>query len=152
MKTGLRKQTLVIVAHLSVVLAVIGIFLPLLPTTPFLLLAAAIYLKHSKRMYSWLMNHEVLGRMVYDYMIHRSIHMKQKILAWLSLWTGIGISLHLSSNVWIRVVLGVVALLVSLHIYKLKTRLIDPKGENSHQEQRSNMNLSIKLDSNSKSK
>jgi uncharacterized protein len=122
MKSTIKKQLMLLLAHLSVLLALIGIFLPILPTTPFLLLAAAIYLKHSKRMYRWLMNHELFGYIIYDYWIHRSVQRRHKIIAWLSLWSGIVFSMYLLANIWINGVLFLIATLVSIHIFKLKTR------------------------------
>jgi uncharacterized membrane protein YbaN (DUF454 family) len=55
------KIFLIIVGSLSLALGVAGIFLPLLPTTPFLLLSAACWVKASPMLYSWLLNHRIFG-------------------------------------------------------------------------------------------
>lgn len=60
----------------------IGIVLPVLPTTPFMLLAAACWAKSSQRFHDWLVNHRVFGQMVIDWHQHRAIPRKAKYLAW----------------------------------------------------------------------
>lgn len=66
---------------LSVFLGLLGIFLPVLPTTPFLLLAAYLYARSSARFYNWLMNHRVLGPYVRQWVEHRTLTLKTKFLA-----------------------------------------------------------------------
>jgi uncharacterized membrane protein YbaN (DUF454 family) len=125
-----KRWALLGLAHVSVALGFLGIFLPLLPTTPFLLLSAAIYLKTSIRFYSWLMNHRIFGRILYDYMIHRSVKFKHKLMAWIMLWLGMGTSFVLVPVWWVRLILVGIGLAVSLHIFLLKTR--PPNVEDSH--------------------
>ncbi|MDR2840025.1 MAG: YbaN family protein, partial [Paludibacter sp.] len=55
------KLLFIILGLISLALGIIGIFLPLLPTTPFLLLSAALFARGSQRLYNWLINHRVLG-------------------------------------------------------------------------------------------
>ena len=62
-----KKWTLILVGSLSIGLAFLGIFLPLLPTTPFLLLAAACYLRSSDRFYHWLIYHKWFGNYIRNY-------------------------------------------------------------------------------------
>ena len=120
-------------AHLSVALGFIGLFLPLVPTTPFLLMAASLYLRGSKRWYSWLMNHPLFGRILYDYLIHRSVQLKHKVIAWVMIWIGIGSSIAWSQNGWIQLLLAMIGSAVSLHIYLLKTRVKEIRLPNSTQ-------------------
>ncbi|WP_212762970.1 YbaN family protein [Cupriavidus gilardii] len=68
------------------VLAVLGIFLPVLPATPFVLLAAACFARGSERFHDWLMSHPRLGPIVHDWQRHRSIPLRAKILAIGTMW------------------------------------------------------------------
>lgn len=117
------KRYLLIAAGLvSLGLGVIGIFLPLLPTTPFLLLSAFCFIRSSRRLYGWLMNHRIFGAYIHDYLKYRAVPVKTKILALVLLWGTISLSIFLMANIIIRVSLAAVALVVSLHILSLKTR------------------------------
>ena len=71
------RYVLLAIGWLSVALGVIGIFLPVLPTTPFLLLAAACFMRSSKRFYLWLVNHRQLGPWIVDSRIARSSSAKK---------------------------------------------------------------------------
>lgn len=67
--------------HLSIVLAILGIFLPLLPTTPFLLLAAFCYARGSVRFYNWLLNSPTFGPIIRNWREDRSVALKHKVMA-----------------------------------------------------------------------
>nr|WP_217435728.1 YbaN family protein [Cupriavidus gilardii] len=67
-------------------LAVLGVFLPVLPATPFVLLAAACFARGSERFHDWLMSHPRLGPIVHDWQRHRSIPLRAKILAIAMMW------------------------------------------------------------------
>jgi len=73
-----------------VALAVLGLFLPVLPTTPFLLLAAVCYARSSERFYHWLMTNRWFGEYIRNYREGRGIPLKQKVLTISLLWVTIG--------------------------------------------------------------
>lgn len=101
---------------------IIGIVLPLLPFTPFFLLAAACYLRGSERMYNWLINHKWFGEYIKNYQEGKGISIRVKITAIAFLWITISISAFFFITViWIRIILFIIAFLVSLHILSLKT-------------------------------
>lgn len=80
-RNGIARFWYLAAGHLSVVLAVLGVFLPLLPTTPFLLLAAACYARGSVRFYNWLLNNPSFGPIVRNWREDRSVALKHKIMA-----------------------------------------------------------------------
>jgi uncharacterized membrane protein YbaN (DUF454 family) len=109
------------VGWLSVVLGVIGIFLPVLPTTPFLLLAAACFARSSPRFYHWLVDHPRLGPWIRGYLDGDGIPLKGKVYAIGLMWVSIGFSCWLVPMVWARGLMVVSAVLVSVFILRQKT-------------------------------
>ncbi|WP_397376983.1 YbaN family protein [Pseudomonas sp.] len=115
------RFTLLAVGWLSVALGVMGIFLPVLPTTPFLLLAAACFMRSSKRFYLWLVNHRHLGPWIVDYLQGEGIPLKAKVYAICLMWLSIGVSSYLVPLFWARAFMLTSAVLVSVYILKQKT-------------------------------
>ncbi len=115
------RYALLAIGWLSVVLGVIGIFLPVLPTTPFLLLAAACFMRSSKRFYLWLVNHRRLGPWIVDYLDGQGIPLKAKVYAIGLMWLSIGLSCYMVPLFWARDFMLTSAVLVSLYILKQKT-------------------------------
>lgn len=107
---------------LSVALGVIGIFLPVLPTTPFLLLAAACFARSSKRFYLWLVLHPKLGPWVRDYLEGEGLPLKGKVWALLLMWISISVSMWVVPLFWVRIFLLASAVAVTVYILKQKTR------------------------------
>jgi len=115
------RYALLAVGWLSVVLGVIGIFVPVLPTTPFLLLAAACFVRSSRRFYLWLVNHPRLGPWIRDYLEGNGIPLKGKVYALGLMWASIGLSCYLVPLPWARAFMLTSAVLVSLYILRQKT-------------------------------
>ena len=115
------RYALLAIGWLSVALGGIGIFLPVLPTTPFLLLAAACFMRSSKRFYLWLVNHRRLGPWIVDYLEGQGIPLKGKVYAIGLMWLSIGISSYMVPLFWARAFMLSSAVLVSLYIIKQKT-------------------------------
>lgn len=115
------RYALLAIGWLSVALGVIGIFLPVLPTTPFLLLAAACFMRSSRRFYLWLVNHRQLGPWIVDYLEGQGIPLKGKVYAIGLMWLSIGISSYLVPLFWARLFMLTSAVLVSIYILKQKT-------------------------------
>ena len=109
------------IGWLSVALGVIGIFLPVLPTTPFLLLAAACFARSSPRFYHWLVDHPRLGPWMGGYLNGEGIPLKGKVYAIGLMWISIGVSCWLVPMVWARVFMGVSAVLVTVYILRQRT-------------------------------
>jgi hypothetical protein len=107
-------------------LGAIGVVVPGLPTTPFLLLAAAFYVRSSERLYSWLLNHKVFGKIVRDFRETRSISIRTKLISTGTMWAMIVISICLFiDNLAVEITisaLGAVGTVVLLLIPTTKSR------------------------------
>jgi uncharacterized membrane protein YbaN (DUF454 family) len=115
------RYLLLAAGWLSVALGVAGIFLPVLPTTPFLLLAAACFGRSSPRFHAWLVNHPKLGPWIRDYLSGEGIPLKGKVYAIGLMWASISLSCYLVPLFWARVFMLTSAVLVSLYILRQKT-------------------------------
>jgi hypothetical protein len=103
-------------------LGILGIFLPLLPTTPFLLLATACYARSSKRFYNWLLNNKMFGDYIKNYRKEKKIPLKAKILSISLLWITILFSVVFATNIlYVRIILISIAVGVTIHIRSLRT-------------------------------
>ncbi len=104
------------------VLGIIGIIVPILPTTPFLLLAAVCYIRSSQRFYDWLLNNRFLGLYIKNYTQGKGMPLRAKIFTVILLWITIGLSMWFAvQGVVIRVILILVAVGVTIHIVRIKT-------------------------------
>lgn len=116
------KFILIILGYISLGLGVLGIFLPLLPTTPFLLLSAALFLRSSKRLYHWLMNHKYLGKHLQNYIHHKTIPRKTKIYSISLLWgTILATSIFVVPLILVKILLVAIATAVTIHILSFKS-------------------------------
>jgi len=104
------------------VLGAVGIVLPVLPTTPFLLLALACYCRSSERMTRWMLNNRYFGKYIRNYREGKGIPLKTKLFALTILWTTIVISaVFIVPILIVQIVLFVVAAAVTLHLVRLPT-------------------------------
>ncbi len=116
------KAIYIISGSITLGLGILGIFLPLLPTTPFLLLSAALYCRGSRRLYGWLMSNRHLGPYVSNYRLKRAITLPAKIVSLVLLWGSIlGCIIFITDILWLRIVLGAVLAGVTLHILSFRT-------------------------------
>ena len=102
-------------------LGIIGVFLPILPTTPFLLLTSFCFLRSSKRLYNWLVNHRIFGVFIYNYLTYKSATRNTKIGTLIFLWASLFISSLFISQLAIKLVLLAVGIGVTIHICTLRT-------------------------------
>lgn len=118
----IRKIILIFTGTVFVVLGVLGIFLPLLPTTVFLLLAAYCYSRSSERFHNWLLDNRLTGTYVKNYKSGRGISVKQKVSTLIFLWASIGFSIWMiSAGFWVSLLLFAIAVGVTTHILWIKT-------------------------------
>lgn len=116
------KTLYIVLGSISLALGIIGIFVPLLPTTPFLLLTAALYFKGSTRLYNWLLNHRHFGPIVRNFRENKAIPLRAKIISLTLMWGTMGYCiLFLIPFLWIKIVLALIATGVTYHILSFKT-------------------------------
>lgn len=128
----LKRTLLVACGTLSVALGVIGIFFPVLPTTPFLLLAAVCYARSSERFYHWLLTNRWLGEYIRNYREGKGIPLKQKVLTIALLWLSIGYAaLFVAPLWWVKLILFGIAAGVTFHLVRTKTYRPEPQAPRS---------------------
>lgn len=119
----MKRRLLIVAGTLSLSLGVLGIFLPLLPTTPFLLLAATCYFHGSERLYHWLMNHPRLGGYIRAFREERAIPLHVKIISISLVWiTLLYCVFFVTELLWLRIFLLLLAAGISCHILSYKTK------------------------------
>lgn len=119
---NIKKVLLVACGTLSVALGVLGMFFPVLPTTPFLLLAAFCYARSSERFYHWLTTNRLFGEYIKNYWAGKGIPLKQKIIALTFLWLTMGYAvLFVVPLWWVKLLLLGIAAGVTTHLVRLKT-------------------------------
>lgn len=132
MPLKIKKILLIGCGTLFLIIGTIGIFLPLLPTTPFLLLSATCYIKSSKRLYNWLIHHEIFGIYIYNYITHKAIGFHAKLFSITLLWITLTISTIIVSTTYVTIILCIIGLAVSTHLIKLKTLSKEELMTNKH--------------------
>ena len=102
-------------------IGVIGIFIPLLPTTPFLLLAAYCFNRGSDRMRNWFKSNKLISSYVNNYHEKKGIPIRAKMNSIFILWITIGISIYFVSNIYLRIILVLVIVGVTTHLLRIPT-------------------------------
>ena len=102
-------------------LAVLGLFLPLLPTTPFLLLASACYVRSSERLHGWLMGNRVLGGYIRNFQERRGVPVRAKVTTVVLLWLPLLYSIYRLDLFWLEAALVLMGLTWSVLILRMKT-------------------------------
>lgn len=116
------KVIYIVLGSLSLGLGIAGIFLPLLPTTPFLLLTAALYFRGSPRLYDWLLQHKQLGPYIRNFREHKALPLHVKIVSISLIWiTLLYCVLFLVPILWLKLLLLLLAASISWHILSYKT-------------------------------
>ena len=107
---------------ITLVIGAIGIFLPILPTTPFLLLSLACYLRSSEKMTHWMLNNKYFGKYIRNYKEGKGIPLKTKMFAIIVLWITIIFSAFFLIVIWIvQLLLIIIAISVTIHLIRLPT-------------------------------
>lgn len=120
------KILLNVVGTLALFLAILGIFLPLLPTTPFLLLASACYIRGSERLHRWLLRNQVFGPYLANLQAGRGIPMRTKIMALSVMWASLAFSAWYVPLNWLRPLLLIPGIGVTIYLLRMKTLSTQP--------------------------
>lgn len=117
----MKKKLVIILAVGCIVLGTVGIFIPLLPTTPFLLLAAWLFLKSSPKLYTWLVHNRIYGMYIKNYVERKAVPLKIKLFTIIVLWGVIMSTVVFTIELlWLRIVLIVIAIAVTIHILLIR--------------------------------
>jgi uncharacterized protein len=113
---------------IAVLLGILGIFLPLLPTTPFLLLASWCFARGSDRLHGWLLSHRVFGAYLRNFEAGRGIPLKAKIVATVMLWGSLLLGMRRFEGLLMPSLLGLVGACVSFYMWRvLPTLRLPPR-------------------------
>ena len=124
----LLRRVLIAIGWLSVVTGVIGLFLPIMPTVPFLLLAVACFNRSSVRFHTWLVEHNYLGPLLKDYLNDGGVRFRVKVLAICMIWISFPTSaLFFAREIWLKITLLSVAAGVTAYLLYLPTIYPDRK-------------------------
>lgn len=122
----MKRRLYIILGTIFLVLGTIGIFLPLLPTTPFWLLTCWFYIRGSERLYRRVMRNRYFGPHVRGFMEDRAIPLRSKVVTITVMWLStILTSLLLPGYGWVKAILGLVSLGVTWHILSYPTKKND---------------------------
>mgnify|MGYP000157644473 FL=1 len=128
-KNKALRLLLIMIGWLSVILGVIGIFLPVLPTTPFLLLAAACFARTSPKFYNWLVGHPRLGKYIVYYLEGKGIPLKAKVYTITLIAISMSFTSYLVPVLAVKILLPLVGVLVALYIVRQPTLELSPESE-----------------------
>ena len=117
-----KKLILIISGFASLTVGILGVILPVLPTTPFVLLSAACFSKSSKRLDDWLRRSRLFGPYIENYREKKGISKSRKAATLAFLWTGLFVSMLIVQTVLIYVILSIVGVCVTIHVMMIKTK------------------------------
>ena len=121
MRAAAKRAVFVTLGTFFLVLGIVGIFVPLLPTTPFLLLASACYVRGSERMHQWLLSHGRLGAYLRAYEEGRGIPLRAKAVALAMMWASIGYAVYRFAIPALQALLLLAAVGVTIYLIRLPT-------------------------------
>ncbi|MFC1531487.1 YbaN family protein [Gemmatimonadota bacterium] len=112
----------ILVGHACLGVGLLGLAVPLLPTTPFVLLAAACYVRGSRRFYTYLLTHRVFGSIIRDWHEYRAISSRAKRWAIACVFLSITASILVVGHIWLQLVLVLIGLLVIAGLLRIPVR------------------------------
>jgi hypothetical protein len=121
-----KKALLVAAGSLCLGLAVLGLFLPLLPTTPFLLLASACYVRSSERLHNWLMGNRLLGGYIRNFRERRGVPVRAKVTTVVLLWLPLLYSVYRLDLFWLEAALVLMGVTWSVIVFRMKSPAAAP--------------------------
>lgn len=116
------RRMFIALGFITLLLAGLGLFLPILPTTPFVLLAAACFARGSERFYSWLLEHRITGPLIRAWYQHRSMPPGIKRWACLLIAVSFASSIVMVQPPWLKILLAVLAAAISIVLWRIPVR------------------------------
>jgi len=117
-----KKILLTALGFIFLGLGTLGVVLPVLPTTPFVLLAAMCFSTGNNRLAHWLRQNRFFGQYIENYRTKQGIDLKIKVFSIAFLWVGLGISMFITQNFWMTIGLIVIGIGVTIHLLHIKTK------------------------------
>lgn len=114
-----KRILLIIAGILSLVLGVIGAFVPLLPTVPLVLLAAYCFGRSSEKLHQWLLRHRYFGPIIENFQAGKGIPRRVKYRAIIVLWLSMGMSAWIVGRLPLQLMLAVIGLGVTIYLWRL---------------------------------
>ena len=125
----MKQRLLIIAGTIFTGIGIIGVIVPVLPTTPFLLLAAACYIRSSQKLYTWLLNNRILGVYINNYIQGKGMPLRVKLITISLIWITIVLSVvFVIQSLAISVIVILVALGVNVYIIRIKTFKVENGG------------------------
>ena len=116
----MKKGLFITTAIICIILGTVGIVTPVLPTTPFLLLAAYLLSRSSTKMHRLLLQNNLLGKYLSNYFNNKPIPIRQKVISIFFVWLGLGLTFYFADlSRWLIVLLAFIGVAVSVHISTL---------------------------------
>jgi uncharacterized membrane protein YbaN (DUF454 family) len=116
------RRIFIALGFLALSLGAVGIFLPLLPTVPFILLAAFCFARGSERFHQRLLDHRLTGPLIRDWNIHKSVKPSAKRWAYLLTVASFSFSIFIVGMMWLKLMLAALGLLVIFNIWRIPVR------------------------------
>jgi uncharacterized membrane protein YbaN (DUF454 family) len=121
-QSPLLRRLFIVLGFLALLLGLLGVFLPILPTTPFILLAAFCFGKGSARFHQWLLNHHLTGPLIKDWYEHQSLRPRVKRWVYLFVVLSFSTSVMLVQATWLKLSLAGLGLLLLIVLWRIPVR------------------------------
>ena len=127
---NIKKVALIVSGFIFLAIGAVGVVVPVLPTTPFVLIAAACFSSGNSRLSEWLKRNRVFGPYIENYRTKQGIELRLKIFSIIFLWLGLGISMFFVQSSWAVIALAAVGIAVTVHLLLIKTKARPPAEPN----------------------
>ena len=118
---AVKKLLLTLLGIILLSLGAVGVLIPVLPTTPFVLLAAACFSTGCEKAAEWLRSSRVFGQYIENYRTKKGISRTLKIASIVFLWAGLATSIAITQKTWLSILLGAIGVGVTIHLLLIKT-------------------------------
>ena len=129
-RTFLKRALYLIAGILSFTAGMIGVVLPLLPTTPLVLLAAWCFARSNKKFHTWMVTHPRFGKVISDWEKHKGMTAANKRRAYVLIALSFAFSICMAPLLWVKLLLVPIGCCVTLHIAKMNTVSAPSSGKN----------------------